>query len=76
MERYSNKRAMYRHGGRFAKAPSLEDLGFPVAKGEMQCEKCGYRCYPLVTTWTCSQCGHEHAPPNSVLDHEHRNMHP
>lgn len=63
MERYSNKRAMYRSRGRFAKAPSLEDLGFPVAHGELQCAECGYRCHPLVTTWICSECGHRNTPP-------------
>lgn len=70
MERYSNKRTMYRSGGRFTKAPSLEALGFPVAHGEMQCEQCGYRCYPLVKTWICSKCGHKHelhAPSNDEL---------
>lgn len=27
-ERYSNKRTAFRDGGRFAKAPSLEDMGW------------------------------------------------
>lgn len=66
MERYRNKRVMFRHGGRFAKAPSLEALGFPVAHGEMECAKCGHRWYPLVTTGICPKCGSEEKAPEKA----------
>lgn len=48
---------MCRRGGRFAKAPSLEDLGLPVAHEEMVCANCGHRWHPILTTGNCPQCG-------------------
>lgn len=57
MERYRNKRVLFRAGGRFAKAPSLESLGFQVAHGEMECANCHHRWYPVLVTGLCPNCG-------------------
>lgn len=59
MERYSNKRAMFRRGGRFSKAPSLADLGYPVADGSRICNACGEKWRPVLITGTCPKCGTE-----------------
>ena len=58
MERYSNKRAMFRRGGRFSRAPSLADLGYPVSDGGIRiCNACGEEWRPVLTTGTCPKCG-------------------
>ena len=57
IERYANKRRVFRRGGRFAKPPSLEQLGYPVAHGEMTCADCGYKWLPILTTGKCPECG-------------------
>lgn len=45
-----------RPNGRFRRAPSLEEMGFPVAKAGKECE-CGHCWNPLVTTGKCPKCG-------------------
>lgn len=51
-------RMKFRQGnGRFRRAPSLEELGFPVAKGAKECAGCGHVWYPIVVTGVCPKCG-------------------
>ena len=55
--RYANKRQMFRKRGRFAKPPSLEQMGYPVAHGEMTCANCGHTWRPILITGMCPVCG-------------------
>ena len=63
MERYNNGRTVVRHGGRFAKQPTLEQMGYPVAKGTMTCV-CGHEWMPVLTTGYCPKCGSQDKAPN------------
>jgi len=67
MEKYANKRMLRREGGRFAKPPTLEAMGLPLAKGERKCGSCGYRCFPILEAWKCPECGHQ-LPPNTRIE--------
>lgn len=66
MERYSNGRSLLRQGGRFAKQPTLEQMGLPVAKGGMKCI-CGHEWTPILTTGICPKCGSQDKVPNTAL---------
>jgi len=55
-ERYANKRMMFRKGGKFSKAPSLERMGFDVNKAEQTCANCGHKWFPVLATGLCPQC--------------------
>lgn len=57
MSRYPNKRMMFRNGGRFAKAPTLEQMGFDVNKTERRCDACGYVWFPVLVSGECPKCG-------------------
>jgi hypothetical protein len=60
--RYANKRMMFRSGGRFAKTPSLAEMGLPVnTGGELACRGCSKKSIPILITGTCSFCGLERA---------------
>jgi Zn finger protein HypA/HybF involved in hydrogenase expression len=56
MEKYRNNREITRKGGRFAKAASLSEMGFPVAKNAYRCE-CGHEWNPVLITGHCPECG-------------------
>jgi len=56
MERYTNKRRLFRHNGRFSKPPSLEQMGYPVAHSEMTCANCGHKWFPILITGHCPKC--------------------
>lgn len=58
-EKYRNGRMIHRQAGKFAKAPSLEQLGFAISDGKLlACRHCGERCRPILATgWICSNCG-------------------
>lgn len=62
MERYANKRMLFRNGGRFAKAPSLEALGFDVADGPRRCS-CGHVWSPILASGSCPVCGAQDSVP-------------
>lgn len=56
-DRYPNKRLRSRKSGRFAKAPSLEQMGFDVNDGTVhECAHCGERWIPLLRTGKCPRC--------------------
>jgi hypothetical protein len=70
-DRYHNKRMVFRRSGRYAKAPSLEGLGFDVnTVGELTCRGCGKTSTPLVISGTCCHCGLERAfiHPEALVD--------
>lgn len=60
MERYKNKRMMFRKGGKFAKAPSLKEQGYPVSDGNEVCAHCGFGSNepwrPILKTGYCPEC--------------------
>lgn len=56
MEKYRNKRAVYRRGGKFTSPPSLEKMGFEVNTGKRQCNHCGTIWLPILVTGICPQC--------------------
>lgn len=62
MERYRNKRMLFRSGGRFAKAPSLEQMGFDVCDGPRRCS-CGHVWSPLLASGRCPECGAQDSVP-------------
>jgi predicted Zn-ribbon and HTH transcriptional regulator len=43
-------------GGRFRRAPSLAELGYPVATGGKTCGGCGHLWYPILVTGRCPKC--------------------
>lgn len=57
--RYANSREVFRSGGRFAKSPSLADLGYEVNDRMRVCAKCGHEWFPVLVTGECPQCGTE-----------------
>lgn len=61
-ERYPNKRLLHRQGGRFAKAPTLDQMGFEVNDGPRRCS-CGHVWSPLLATGTCPACGAQDSVP-------------
>lgn len=51
-------RFLHRRGdGRFRRAPSLEEIGFDVAKAAKECGGCGHRWNPVLVSGRCPQCG-------------------
>lgn len=58
--KYNNGRMFMRApGGRFAVAPTLEQLGFPVnsTSAVLTCGRCGHRQVPLLSRgWVCAKC--------------------
>jgi hypothetical protein len=64
--KYANKRLAYRNRGRFAKPPSLEEMGMPINKSDepLACENCGRQCHPILAVgWHCI-CGHVNGGQN------------
>ena len=59
-EKYRNGRAVTRKRGRYAKPPTLSDMGFNVNQDASlkTCADCGDQCRPVLNTWVCSSCGH------------------
>jgi predicted Zn-ribbon and HTH transcriptional regulator len=47
---------MFRRGGRFSKAPSLEQMGFEVNDRERTCANCGENFFPVLVTGRCPKC--------------------
>ena len=57
MEKYRNGRIVTRRGGRFAKPPSLSDLGYELSNGkEKTCRHCGNKQNPIAKNWRCHEC--------------------
>ena len=69
MERYKNKRRMFRKGGKFAKAPTLAEQGAPVSEGGEICANCAYGLneawHPLLKTGYCPECKCAEKRPNT-----------
>jgi len=67
MERYANKRRLFRSGGRFSKAPTLEQLGYPVSDGGLRiCNPCGEEWRPILITGICPKCGAQDSRPKAT----------
>ena len=62
MSRYANKRMMFRSGGRFTTAPTMEDLGFDVSHGPRQCS-CGEVWRPILVSGICPKCRAQDSKP-------------
>lgn len=50
-------RILWRLGnGRFRPVPSLEALGYDVAKGPKECNNCGHVWRPVLVSGLCPKC--------------------
>ncbi len=56
MAKYANNLLMFRSGGRFAKPPSLSQLGYDVNDRERTCANCGEKWFPVLATGRCPKC--------------------
>ena len=56
MEKYSNRREVRRVGGRFAKAKTLEQLGFDVNQGGQVCTVCSQPNLSIIKSAVCVAC--------------------
>jgi predicted Zn-ribbon and HTH transcriptional regulator len=54
MNQFASKQ--YRSGGKFAKHPSLETQGYPIATGKSKCANCGHEWLPILKTAPCEKC--------------------
>tara|TARA_Y100001934_G_scaffold279783_1_gene384631 strand:+ start:80 stop:265 length:186 start_codon:yes stop_codon:yes gene_type:complete len=61
MDRATKAKKQHRSGGKFAKRPSLKEQGYDIADGGLKvCASCGNQQRPIMNTWKCRECGHQH----------------
>jgi hypothetical protein len=63
MSKYSNGRMVFRSHGRYAKAPSLQAMGFDVNTVDRKCDGCGHVWFPILISGECPQCGNNQSTP-------------
>lgn len=56
MEKYNNRRVMVRQGGKFAKAPTLEQQGYAINTSRQMCTNCKHEWMPILATGKCPKC--------------------
>ncbi len=59
MDKYSNRRTIHRQGGKFAKAPTLEQQGYAINTSRKTCANCKHEWTPILATGNCPKCGQQ-----------------